>query len=397
MMTSAFDADLYEQELRHGHLRLRDARGGRSVEIEDLSLGSRFEPLYSRAHGRPVGHRAILEAWRGGERLGAERARTELIERGVGDRAAALSTGLHMGNYALLEDRGWLLLELPDAVVHHPNLWPPLPQDLFSSAGYAPHHIVLEIRAEAAGIEQMADFVRYHKALGFAVALSEFGRRQADLGRVWSTRPDIVSISPKRLVDGAGESFPRILGALAGVLHECGSMVSVRDVDDAELLARVLTTDADLLEGRSAELVRDTTLSQPGGRDFGELREQVAGCSAAIAEGSVFEAACEALLGQEDVLRCYLLDGQGTQLTDNLSRVGMRSDARFWPLANAVGANWAHRPYFRSAVAHPGQVMATQPYFSLPDGHHCITLAIAFDAGDQALVLCCDLAESRPA
>lgn len=395
-MTLAFDADLYEQELRHGHLRLRDARGARAVEVEDLSLGSRFEPLYSRAHGRSVGHRAVLEVWRGDERLGAERARTELLERGVSDRADALSTGLHMGNYAAMEDRGWLLLELPDAVVGHPALWPPLPQDLFSSAGYAPHHIVLEIRAEAAGIEQMADFVRYHKALGFAVALSEFGRQQADLGRVWGIRPDIVSISPKRLLDGAGESFPRVLGALARVLHECGAMVSVRDIDDPALLARVLATDADLLEGSCAEQVHDTTLSQPGGRDFGELREQVAGCSAAIADGSVFEAACETLLGHEEVLRCYLLDGQGTQLTDNLSRVGMRSDARFWPLANAVGANWAHRPYFRSAVGHPGQVMETEPYFSLPDGHHCITLAIAFDAGDQGLVLCCDLAENLP-
>lgn len=105
-MSLAFDADLYEQELRHGHLRLRDARGGRAVEVDDLSLGSRFEPLFSRAHGRPVGHRAVLEVWRGGECLGAERARTELSERGVMDRATALSTGLHMVNYAACEDRG---------------------------------------------------------------------------------------------------------------------------------------------------------------------------------------------------------------------------------------------------------------------------------------------------
>jgi hypothetical protein len=301
-----------------------------------------------------------------------------------------------MVNYAALEERGWLLLALPEAVVHHPQLWPPLPQDLFSSTGYAPHHIVLEIPAEAAGIEQMADFVRYHRSLGFAVALSEFGRRQADLGRVWGTRPDIVSISPRTLAAGAGERFPRVLGALARVLHECGAMVAVRDVDDPALLERVLATDADLLEGTSAELVHDTDLSQPAPPDLSELREAVAGCSAAIAGGAVFEAACEHLLGHEDVLRCYLLDGRGTQLTDNLSRVGMRSDPRFWPLANAVGANWAHRPYFRSAIAHPAQVMATEPYFSLPDGHHCVTLAIAFDADDQTLVLCCDLAESAP-
>ena len=395
-MTAPFDADIYEQELRHGHLRLRDARGARAVEVEDLSLGSGFQPLWSRAHGRPVGHRAVLEVWRGQERLGGDRGRTELRERGCLDRAAALSPGLHMSNYATHGERGWLLLELPDAVVQHPQLWPPLPQDLFSSEGYAPHHLVLELRAEAAGIEQMADFVRYHQALGFAVALADFGQRQADLGRVWGTRPDIVSVSPRSLADGAGDRFPRVLGALAAVLHECGAMVAVRDIDEPGLLAQVLATDADLLEGRCAEQVHDTALSQPATRALGELRDQVARCSEAIADGDVFEAACEALLGHEAVLRCYLLDGQGMQLTENLSRVGMRSDPRFWPLANAVGANWAHRPYFRSAVAHPGQVMATEPYFSLPDGHHCLTLAVAFDGGDQPLVLCCDLAETFP-
>ena len=394
-MASHFDVELYEQELRTGHLRLRAARGGRAVEVEGLSLGSRFEPLYSRAHGRPVGHRAVLEVWLGQERLGADRARNELRERRCEDRVRALSAGLHMGNYAEQGDRGWLLLGLPDEVVRYPSLWPPLPQDLFSSAGYAPHHIVLEIRAEAAGSEQAADFVRYHRELGFAVALSEFGDRYADLSRIWSTRPDIVSISPRGLSAGAGDHFQRVLGALARVLHECGAMVAVRDVDDPDTLNRVLGTDADLLEGTRADALSDLGLSQPAAGALGGLRERVAACSNAIADGDVFEVACEALLGEETVLRCYLLDGQGTQLTDNLSRIGQRSDPRFWPLANAVGANWAHRPYFRSAVAHPGQVMMTEPYFSLPDGHHCLTLAIAFEDEGQRLVLCCDVAESN--
>ena len=393
-MAAPFDVELYEQELRTGHLRLRAARGSRAVEVEGLSIGSRFEPLYSRAHGRPVGHRAVLDIWLGKEQLGADRARAELRERGCEDRVRALSAGLHMSNYAVQEDRGWLLVELPDEVVRYPSLWPPLPQDLFSSAGYAPHHLVLEIRAEAAVSEQAADFVRYHRELGFAVALSEFGDRYADLSRIWSTRPDIVSISPRGLSAGAGDHFQRVLGALATVLHECGAMVAVRDVDDAHTLERVLGSDADLLEGTSAHAVTDPGLSQPTPVALGNLRERVAACGNAIADGDVFEVACEALLGEDTVLRCYLLDDQGTQLTDNLSRIGQRSDPRFWPLANAVGANWAHRPYFRSAVAHPGQVMMTEPYFSLPDGHHCLTLAIAFEAEKQRLVLCCDVSES---
>lgn len=395
MTDPVFDLALWEQELRHGHFRHREARDARSVEVEGLSLGSSFRPLISRAHGRPVGHRGLLDVWLLGERLGADRGRAEIEARGAADRVASLEAGLHMANYRLRGERGWLVLRVADPVIRHPSLWPPLPQDLFSSELYAPHEIVLEVSAEAATFQQLRDFVAYHQELGFAVALSEFGARQADLGGVWAIRPDMVSIAAASLAaQGSAIAFPRRLGALCRVLHESGCMVAVRDVDDEGLLDQVLQSDADLVEGACAELA-----GEPGrGRRAADprlpaLRERVADCASEIAGGTVFESACESLLGQPGVLRCYLLDGEGIQLTDNLSPVGVRSDPRFWPLANAVGACWAHREYFRSAVAHPGQVMATAPYFSLPDGRHCVTLSIAVRSRDESLVLCCDMAE----
>lgn len=391
-----FDRNLWEQELRHGHFRHRDARAARSVEVESLSIGSRFEPLYSRAHGRPVGHRGRLDVWKQDERLGDDRAQAEFVARGCTDRVASLEAGLHMANYRLhTEDRGWLLLRVVDPVLHHPSLWPPLPQDLFSSTLYAPHDILLEISAEAATVQQLRDFVDYHKALGFAVALSDFGARHADLGGVWTIRPDLVVIAPTALAaETSGIAFPRRLGALCRVLHESGCMVAVRNVDHELMLEQVLSTDADLLEGACAALAAESgRVRHASDPRLPGMRTRVADCGEQIAAGSVFESACESLLGQTGVLRCYLLDGDGIQLTDNLSPVGTRSDPRFWPLANAIGASWAHREYFRSAVAHPGQVMATAPYFSLPDGRHCLTLSVTLEAGTQSLVLCCDMVE----
>lgn len=397
---ASFDQSLWEQELRHGHFRHRDARAARSVEVENLSIGSRFDPLYSRAHGRPVGHRGRLDVWKQDEQLGDDRARAEFVARGCADRVASLAAGLHMANYRLhTEDRGWLLLRIADPVLRHPTLWPPLPQDLFSSALYAPHDILLEVSAEAATVQQLREFVEYHKALGFAVALSDFGARHADLGGVWTIRPDLVVIAPKTLAaETSGIAFPRRLGALCRVLHESGCMVAVRSVDDEVMLGQVLSTDADLLEGACAALAAEPgRIQHASDPRLASMRTRVADCAERIGAGSVFETACESLLGHAGVLRCYLLDGNGVQLTDNLSPVGTRSDPRFWPLANAIGASWAHREYFRSAAAHPRQVMATAPYFSLPDGRHCLTLSIAFDAGAgagaQFLVLCCDMVE----
>ncbi|MDI9690470.1 hypothetical protein QM326_38310, partial [Burkholderia cenocepacia] len=61
--------------------------------------------------------------------------------------------------------------------------------------------------------------------------------------------------------------------------------------------------------------------------------------------------------------RCFLLDAQGRQSGRNVVLRADRAlaEARFSPLADAQGANWLRRPYFRSAIAEPGRVQVTRP------------------------------------
>ncbi|TVS15591.1 MAG: EAL domain-containing protein [Gammaproteobacteria bacterium] len=387
--------ELWEQELRHGHLRLRDAPAGMTIEVEGLLLTSAFSPVFSRAHGRTVGHRAHIDVLPTHPSTNAAAAREELGRRDLLGRTAALAPGLHMSNYrSLVAEPGWLFLDVPGLAVNQTGLWPPLPQDLFSSTLYAPKDVVLDVSVDSANIGQLKDFTRYHEALGFTVALSDFGRQHADLAAVWQIHPDLVSIPLRAVGAPATRNEGRALAALCRVLHESGAMVALSGIDSESDLQQALRTEADLFEGEyaahsatiQAMPLSDTAVTEP--------RAALEAGMDAIAAGSTFESACERLLNDPGVLRCYLLDAAGTQLTDNLSPVGVRSDPRYWPLANAVGASWSHREYFRSALAHRGQVMRTGPYFSLPDGRHCLTLSIAGEVGDQCLVLCCDLAET---
>jgi EAL domain-containing protein (putative c-di-GMP-specific phosphodiesterase class I) len=395
------DPALWAQELRCGHLRLRtDAGQHHWLDHEGLALGSQFTPIFSRAHGRPVGHRGRLVVRDGARIVPEQEARVELERRDGADRIGALEAGLHMSNYrAHSEERGWLVLHVDDFVLTQPTLWPPTPQDLFSSTLYAPHDLVLEVSVEASTPDRLRDFVSFHQALGFAVALSDFGRRHADLCGIWAIRPDLVGISARVLDADEGAPGRRwLLDALCRVLHTAGAMVAIEGVQDAMQLERALDTEVDLIEGAATAALAlggaasvTASANTPRSDALGALRQRFAECAGRIATGSVFESACEPLLGEAGVLRCFLLDGQGMQLTDNLSPVGTRSDPRYWPLANALGASWAHRDYFRSALAHPGQVMVTPPYFSLPDGRPCMTLSMAVEGADGWLVLCTDL------
>lgn len=395
--------DLWEQELRHGHYRLREVAAGqpargKAIEVESMLLGSTFTPIYSRAHDRPVGHRPTLRfldpIWSDDPAA----ARAELARRDTAGRSAALSPGLHMTNYReTCPERGWLFLPAPAPILNRSSLWPPLPQDLFSSSLFAPKDIVLEVSAEAASIPQIEDFTRYHQELGFIVALTDFGRKHADLAAIWQIRPDLVEIPLRALGERALSHEGRALTALCRVLHESGAMVALTGIDAEDALEQALQTDTDLLEGERAGRRHLPPQPQAATSARPEPRAALQASLDAIAAGGTFESACEPLLSEEGVLRCYLLDGNGTQVADNLSPVGVRSDARYWPLANAIGASWSHREYFKSALAHPGQVMRTGPYFSLPDGQHCLTLSSARISERQILILCCDLIEAPPA
>ncbi len=385
---------LWDQELRHGHLRIRDGDGGKTIEVAGLTLTSAFNPVYSRAHDRPVGHRASIRVVSTDGK--AIEARAELERRDALGRSAALAPALHMSNYRIqVAEPGWLMLSVQPVAVAQSSLWPPLPQDLFSSTLYAPKDIVLEVPVDASSVAQIEDFTRYHQALGFLVAISDFGRHHADIAAVWQIRPDLVNIPLRAVQASAKRNHGRALSALCKVLHESGVMVALHGIDDKSDLEIALHTEADLFEGTHARLAGETPLEYARREATTEPRAALEDALEAIARGRTFESACEHLLNTAGVLRCYLLDASGTQIADNLSPVGLHSDPRYWPLANAIGASWAHRAYFRSAAAHPGQVIRTGPYFSLPDGCHCLTLSIARDVGGQSLVLCCDLAEAE--
>jgi hypothetical protein len=66
-------------------------------------------------------------------------------------------------------------------------------------------------------------------------------------------------------------------------------------------------------------------------------------------------------------------------------------ETRFLPLADAQGANWLRRPYFRAAISAPERVHVTRPYLSINEALPCVTLSVATRVGGQTCVLCGDI------
>jgi hypothetical protein len=112
-----------------------------------------------------------------------------------------------------------------------------------------------------------------------------------------------------------------------------------------------------------------------------------------LGAGEPLEEVCWNFLALDHAARCFLLDSNGRQAGRNVVLRADRApkDSGFLPLADAQGANWLRRPYFRDAIQAPERVHVTRPYLSINEATPCVTLSIATRVGSQLCVLCGDI------
>jgi hypothetical protein len=128
-------------------------------------------------------------------------------------------------------------------------------------------------------------------------------------------------------------------------------------------------------------------------REVGPHINAIGHAARLIESGLSLTDAASGFLDLDGAERCYLLDSEGRQIGE--SRVNPRhitiADPRFDPVADAQGANWSRRFYFRRALEHPGKVQVTRPYLSIAGANQCITVSIGSLVHGEMRVLCGDV------
>jgi len=402
------------------HNGVREDNGRATASFKGYQLGSAYQPIYGLAHGRPVGYEALLRAT---DAAGAPVsplqvfARAETIEGIVHlDRTSRI---LHTRNYRPLAgaDR-WLFLNINPRVVVQGKLYGPFFAELLQRNGLHPAQVVVEILENEITDEAMlAEAVGFYKELGCLVAIDDFGAGHSNFDRILRLAPDMVKLDRGLMQQGRHNPVARrMLPSLVTLLHEAGCLVVLEGIEDETEALLALEADVDFAQGyyfarpapaaeirgvsraafdslsrtARAALHRDTARRsnelQPTLRAF-EL------CSAAYAAGSALATAAASLAGCGGVLRCYVLNADGIQLGNNIVPAGA-GDAlhpRYAPLRATTGCDWSGRPYFRRALAEPGKVQITRPYFSITDAAMNTTLSIAVRRHGALHVMCCDI------
>ena len=169
-----------------------------------------------------------------------------------------LARAVHIKNFAAeVTDDQWLFLNVrPEALLalaqaDEGGYLEAVKQSLAIPAS----QIVLELLESAipndgAFLQAMAKV----RALGFLIAVDDFGAGHSNFDRVWSIKPDIVKLDRSLLIDVAKDrSRQRVIAQMVSLLHECGSLVLMEGVETHEEALVALEADADFVQGSAQQ------------------------------------------------------------------------------------------------------------------------------------------------
>jgi len=397
------------------------------IEVQDNLAHARFgeytlrtalQPVLSLAHHKPVGYEALLRAYDAEDRL----VSPHRMFRKAGDDAIALDQicrALHVQNCVLQgTGQAWIFLNVSPALILEGHSTRTILPRVLERYGVPAHRVVVEIlETTAYDEENLARCVQYFRDLGCLVAIDDFGAGESNFERIWRLKPDIVKLDRSMVVEAMRTSrVRRILPGLVSLIHEAGCLVVMEGLETAEHALIAMESDVDFVQGyyfgepRSRlspdedyrgvlndlfscfqERVRRQSSSERGMLAHYSKRFQDAALLFRL--GGEPEQAFAEFLALGGVQRCYLLSAEGVQVGANIGakRAASRLDPRYLPCADAEGANWFRRPYFRRAITQPMAVQISRPYLSIADARACVTFSIAIPETDGVRVLCADL------
>lgn len=403
---------------------IEESEGLLTAHYAENELFSVFQPIYSFAHKRMVGCEGLTRCVDPSGRL-VPPARLLSTARSIENTIYLdrLMRALHIGNFSIRKrENAWLFLNVSPVVVINSHQHGPFFSDLLKKYDFPPSRVVIEIMETGIPDEDILEqAVSHYRELGCMVAIDDFGAGHSNFERIWRLKPNIVKLDRVMIQRAAlDREIRRSLGMIVALIHEMAGLVLAEGIETEGQAVMAINADVDLVQGflfsESFDLNSDLNTPPAHERDQfdrlqelmiqqnideeDEFRRAVDGyvdafnrCANMLAAGLNIQTATEEMAELNRVLRFYLLNEFGTQIGENITpeKRAIQRDLRLAPLLDGRGANWAHRPYFRRAMAHPDEVQLTRPYLSLTDACMCLTLTRVVQLKRERAVLCCDL------
>lgn len=291
----------------------------------------------------------------------------------------------------------------------------PLPSlALLAETGLSPEQVVFEITEVEGDLQQLRDVVKRYREAGIRIAIDDFGAGYSMLDRVLALQPDILKLDIqlfRQAASGNGNSGD-FVRALALMAEKSGCWIIAEGVETEQELHFALECGARYVQGYLFARAAENFLPERAVEaQFSTLRDHYV--SSKLAERAqltdlrhqleqVFSRLTDWLGAGADLkqlpapdawpwlLRCFLCDARGTQISPNYEWRNNRWQAD----PHYLDHNWSWRPYFYQILAEAGQdsrVILSNRYRDATSNQYCMTSGLFIDNGRHLLLVDIDL------
>ncbi len=430
---------------------LTEKSGRASGWFGDLELRSVFQPAFSLPQKHAVGFEASLRAVDAkGNPVSPESLFGPVQNYAETAMLDMLSATIHVHNFfSRRPSHGVLFINLhPEVLLDFGNSAAFL-DSLFDYYEIGPQKVMIDIPGSVLEHERLEDAIASYRSLGCQISVDDFGVDNTNLDSIWHVAPAIVKIGRPVVTEAMKERRKRqALPRAVSLLHEMGTLVLMEGLESSDQALLAIDADADFgsgyffgphidsvaefsqpqdlldklwksyreqrasgrpdehgtrlsLENEALHSSQVKGLRKASPADIARYREQrhpylsaIQNIAAKVKSGSAFEGSCEMFLGLPGAVRCFLLDGSGRQIGDDVfsTRPPARQGVDFYSLEARSEGDWFRRDFFRRAINEPEVVQATRQYGSLTGYVRCVTFSMATrNINGKPVVVCGDV------
>lgn len=287
---------------------------------------------------------------------------------------------------------------------------------MIEQAGINPGQIVIEITEQNGNLENIKRLTQEYHQAGIRVAIDDFGAGYSQIDRIIEVEPEFIKIDMKLFKAACkGGVAANVALTLADFSNRSGSKIIFEGVETEEELHFAIDCGADYAQG----WLFNTAVAKPDKSDIyyeqvSELKKSYLArkkqritflakenklvsekvlelCQylrAATVEGAGIKKSLISALTRLGVLRYYICDSEGTQISANYE---MQKGVDVVKLNKQhIGYNWCHRPYFPLLHAmndlDTDHLVVSTPYKDIVSAQLCKTYGVFISSAKVLLI-----------
>lgn len=287
---------------------------------------------------------------------------------------------------------------------------------MIEQAGINPKQIVIEITEQNGNIENIKRLTEEYHQAGVRVAIDDFGAGHSQIDRIIEVEPEFIKIDMKLFKSACkGGAAANVALSIADFSNRSGSKIIFEGVETEEEFHFAIDCGADYVQGwifnvavakpdksntyfdqvsdlKKSYLARKSQrikiLAHENKLVSKKILELCQRLRAANIDGSKIEKSLIRELNRLGVLRYYICNGDGTQISANYE---IANDAAVVKVNNKqLGHNWCHRPYFPQLHAMTDftsdYLEVSTPYKDIISAQLCKTYGIFVSPNNVLLI-----------